>query len=60
MPFTARDVDGDADASATLVARGYRRVPVTFAGRHVVVGFDPDALDAAIRAWRGASDPAAP
>ncbi len=59
MPFTAHDVDTDLDAYDALVARGYRRVPVTFAGAQVVVGFDPDALDAAIRAWR-ASDPAAP
>jgi glutaredoxin len=60
VPFTARDVDDDRDAYDTLVARGYRRVPVTFAGTHVVVGFDPEALDTAIRAWRASSDPAAP
>lgn len=60
MPFTARDVDADPDAYDALVGRGYRRVPVTVAGAHVVIGFDPGALDAAISAWRGSSDPAAP
>lgn len=47
-PFTVRMVDEDEAAYDALIALGYRAVPVTFIGTHVVKGFDPDALTKAL------------
>ena len=52
MPFTAYNVDEDDRAYDELVARGWRTVPVTIIGAHVIKGYDADALEAAIAAWR--------
>lgn len=46
MAFTVRNVDDDLTAYDDLVARGYRSVPVTFAGDRAVVGFDAAGLAA--------------
>jgi glutaredoxin len=60
VPFAVRRVDDDLDAYRDLVARGFRTVPVTFMNDRAVVGFDADALAAALSAARGPADPAAP
>jgi glutaredoxin len=52
VPFTAYNVDEDDHAYDELVARGWRTVPVTIIGEHVIRGYDADALEAAIAAWR--------
>jgi hypothetical protein len=43
-----RLVDEDDGAYDELVALGYRAVPVTVIGTHVVVGFNPSALTTAL------------
>ena len=57
MPFTAHNVDEDARAYDELIARGWRSIPVTVIGDHVVKGFDAGALAAAIAEWRARSLP---
>ena len=52
MPFTAHNVDEDDKAYDELLARGWRTVPVTVIGDHVVKGLDVSALETAIAAWR--------
>ena len=52
VPFTAFNVDEDPRAYDELVARGWRTVPVTIIGAHVIKGYDAHALEAAIAAWR--------
>ena len=52
VPFTAHNVDEDDKAYDDLLARGWRTIPVTVIGDHVVKGFAADALQAAIAAWR--------
>jgi glutaredoxin len=52
VPFTAYNVDEDDSAYDDLIARGWRTVPVTIIGEHVIKGFDVDALEAAIAEWR--------
>ena len=52
VPFTAYNVDEDDHAYDELVARGWRTVPMTIIGEHVIKGYDADALEAAIAAWR--------
>ena len=52
VPFTAYNVDEDHRAYDELVARGWRTVPVTIIGAHVIKGYDVHALVAAIAAWR--------
>jgi glutaredoxin len=52
VPFTAHNVDEDDRAYDELMARGFRTIPVTFIGDHVVKGFDVGALAAAIADWR--------
>ena len=53
MPFTAYNVDEDDRAYDDLLARGFRVVPVTvFDGGPSLTGYDPDALAAAVAAWR--------
>jgi glutaredoxin len=47
--FTVRVVDEDDEAYDALLALGYRTVPVTVIGVHVVVGFDPEALARAVQ-----------
>lgn len=49
-----RNVDEDDGAYEELVALGFRSVPVTVIGGHVVRGFDPDRLREAIRSAAGA------
>jgi len=46
--FTVHVVDEDANAYDALLALGYRTVPVTVIGNHVVPGFDPAALTKAL------------
>lgn len=48
MPFSARNVDEDDSAYDELIARGFRVVPLTVVGDRTIVGYDPDALAAAI------------
>ncbi len=55
MPFTAHNVDEDARAYDELIARGWRTIPVTVIGDHVLKGFDAGALAAAIVEWRARS-----
>ncbi len=55
MPFSAFNVDEDDRAYDDLIARGFRAVPVTVIGDRVVKGYEPDALQDAIDAWRGRS-----
>lgn len=50
MSFVVRNVDDDLSAYTELTSRGFRTVPVTFAGDAVVVGFAPEALTAALSA----------
>lgn len=52
VPFTAKNVDEDDRAYDELLARGMRTVPVTVIGDHVLTGFHPVELAAAIDAWR--------
>ncbi len=52
MPFTAYNVDEDDRAYDELVARGWRTVPVTIICTQVIKGYDADALQVAIAAWR--------
>ena len=52
MPFTAHNVDEDGRAYDELIARGYRTIPVTIIGDHVIKGFDAGALATAIAEWR--------
>lgn len=47
-PFTVRVVDEDEKAYDDLIALGYRAVPVTVIGPHVIRGFDHDALTKAL------------
>jgi glutaredoxin len=56
VPFTAYDVDQDDRAYDALVARGFRTVPVTIIGDRTLKGYDPDALAAALAAWRASAD----
>jgi glutaredoxin len=60
VTFTVRNVDDDLDAYRELTARGFRTVPVTIVGDRALVGFDADALTAALNAFRPSADPAAP
>jgi len=48
VAFTAHNVDEDERAYDELIARGYRTIPVTFIGSHIIKGFDPVALMSAI------------
>ena len=52
MPFTAHNVDEDDRAYDELIARGWRTIPVTIIGDHVIKGFDAGALASAIAEWR--------
>jgi glutaredoxin len=52
VPFTAYNVDEDDRAYDDLIARGWRTVPVTIIGAHVIKGYDAAALEAAITEWR--------
>lgn len=52
MPFTAYNVDEDERAYDEIIARGWRTVPVTVIGEHVIKGYDVAALEAAIADWR--------
>ena len=55
IPFTAYNVDEDDRAYDELIARGYRTIPIAVIGDRVVMGYDEDALSAALAAWRGQS-----
>jgi glutaredoxin len=48
VPYVVRNVDGDLTAYDELLARGFRTVPVTVIGDDAVVGYQPEALAAAI------------
>ena len=50
VAFTAFNVDEDDRAYDALVARGFRRVPVTVVGETAVQGYDPEALRRALAA----------
>jgi glutaredoxin len=52
VPFTAYNIDEDEHAYDELVARGWRTVPVTVIGEHVLKGFNPVELADAVAAWR--------
>jgi glutaredoxin len=52
VPFTAYNVDEDDGAYDDLIARGWRTVPVTIIGAHVIKGYDAAALEAAVAEWR--------
>ena len=57
--FTAYNVDEDDRAYDQLIARGFRTVPITIAGDHVVRGFDVPALEALIAAEKASGEPRA-
>lgn len=59
VPFTAYNVDEDERAYDQLIALGFRTIPVTLIGDRVVRGFDADALNAAVTAWRASGGPPA-
>jgi len=44
IPFTAYDIEKDADAARTWRELGGRGVPVARIGTHVVHGYNPDAV----------------
>lgn len=46
--FDVRVVDEDDAAYDDLIALGYRTVPVTVIGTHIIKGFDADALTSAL------------
>lgn len=50
VPYTVRNVDEDLGAYDHLIALGFRTVPVTLVGDTAIVGFDAEALGAAISA----------
>ena len=52
VPFIAHNVDEDDRAYDELIARGWRTVPVTVIGDHVVKGYDVEALTAALARHR--------
>ena len=52
VPFTARNIEEDDAAYDELIALGFRTIPVTVIGNAIVKGFDADALQAALAAWR--------
>jgi glutaredoxin len=52
VPFTARNIEEDDAAYDELIALGFRTIPVTVLGNAIVKGFDADALQAALAAWR--------
>jgi glutaredoxin len=49
VPFTARNVDEDDTAYDELLALGFRSVPVTIIGDRAIKGYDPEALEEALR-----------
>lgn len=49
VPYTVHDVDQDLDAYDRLIALGFRTVPVTLVGGTSIVGFDAEALAAALQ-----------
>jgi glutaredoxin len=57
VPFTAHNVDEDDRAYDDLLALGFRTVPVTIIGGQALRGYDPDALAAAVAAWRASPSP---
>jgi hypothetical protein len=58
VPFEAYNVDEDDRAYDDLIARGFRTIPVTIIGDCALIGYDPDALTAALAEWRAsASNP---
>ena len=48
IPFTAYDIEKDADANRTYKELGGRGVPLSLIGDTVVRGYDPDAVMAAL------------
>jgi len=55
VPFVDRNIRRDETARAELAGRaGGLAVPQLFWGERHIVGFDPDALEALVRAHRGA------
>jgi hypothetical protein len=54
-PFTAHNVDEDDRAYDELIARGFRTVPITVFGDHIVKGYDVPALTEALSRWRARS-----
>jgi glutaredoxin len=48
VPFVVRNVDDDLSAYDELMARGFRTVPVTLIGDEALIGYQPEALAAAI------------
>ena len=59
VDFTAYNVEEDDRAYDELIARGFRTVPVTIAGEHVVHGFDVPALEALVAAVKDSGEPRA-
>jgi glutaredoxin-like protein NrdH len=53
VPFVIRDVDEDLDAYEELVALGFRSVPVTVIGEARIKGFNPAALETAVKSADG-------
>jgi glutaredoxin len=52
VAFTAYNVDEDERAYDELITRGYRTIPVSIIGSHVIKGYDPGALMSAIAELR--------
>jgi glutaredoxin len=49
IPFVVRDVDEDLGAYRELIALGFMSVPVTVIGDARIKGFNPPALEAAVK-----------
>jgi glutaredoxin len=55
--FDAKNIEEDDTAYDELMALGARTVPATVIGSHVITGFDPARLRAALAAAGGGSSP---
>lgn len=49
IPFTAKNIRADPAAMRELIEAGFSMTPVIRVDGEVLVGFDPDRLDVAIR-----------
>jgi glutaredoxin len=52
--FSVQNIEEDDRAYDKLLALGFRTVPVTVIGAHIVKGFDEAALTAALAEYRNA------
>ncbi len=50
VPFTYKDVQADPQAFRELMDLGSRSTPTLLVGNEVMIGFDPEKLDAMLQA----------